>query len=144
MSDKSSINRVEGLATALPSPFEVREQARVQDTDVAKDSFRPDRVKFPERGLLVKRGSDVTIAEGQCLWALKRLLPEVPVPEIYGWATEGDYVLLYMELIDGVTVEKRWPLMTENEKTGFWKGVRAVVDSLRNLSQESNDHFIGK
>ena len=96
-------------------------------------------------GLLVKYGKcQVHVPEGQTLWALKRFLPDVPVPEIYGWTTEGDYVLFYMEIVKGVTVEKRWPSMTDDEKAGFWKGTRAVVDNLRTLSQEPNDRFLGK
>ena len=38
-------------------------------------------------GLIVKFGRPiyVNIAECQCLWALRRHLPSVPVPEVYGW-----------------------------------------------------------
>jgi hypothetical protein len=86
---------------------------------------------FESLGLLFKYGKGrVQFAEGQYLWALKHLVPEVPVPEIYGWTTEGDFVILYMELVKGVTVEKRWLSMTDEERARFWKGVRDVVDNL--------------
>ncbi|KAJ4136536.1 hypothetical protein NW768_004152 [Fusarium equiseti] len=53
-----------------------------------------------------------------------------------------------MELVKAVTVEKRWPSMTDDEKTGFWKAFRAVFgavfDNLRKLSQEPNERFIGR
>jgi len=98
---------------------------------------------FESLGLLVKYGKR-RVQVAQCLWALRHFLPEVPVPEIYGWTIEGGYVLLYMELVKGVTVEKRWPSMTNDEKTGFWKGFRAVFDDPRKLSQDPNEQFIGK
>jgi hypothetical protein len=47
--------------------------------------YRP--VQFESLNLLVKYGKEITIAEGQCLWALCHFLPsQVPVPEVYvGW-----------------------------------------------------------
>ncbi|KAF4494145.1 transcription activator acu-15 [Fusarium agapanthi] len=110
------------------------------------DKAGPPPVYFESLGLAVKFGRDetVSVSKGQCLWALGRVLPEVPVPEIYGWSTEDGYVLLYMEMVKGVTVEKRWPSMTEDEKTSFWGTLRSLVSSLRTLSQDPDDQFLGR
>ncbi|KAH7191806.1 kinase-like domain-containing protein [Fusarium flagelliforme] len=129
----------------FPALSEIRTEGAHQHSASYHDKTDPQPVLFESLGLLVKYGKGrVQFAKGQCLWALKHLVPEVPVPEIYGWATEGDFVILYMELVKGVTVEKRWPSMTDEERAGLWKGVRDVVDNLRKLSQEPNEHFIGQ
>ena len=129
----------------FPTLSEIRAESARQHSELEHGTSNPPPVVFESLGLVVKYGkSRVNFAEGQCLWALSRLLSEVPVPEIYGWTTEGDYVIMYMELVKGVTVEKCWPSMTDDEKTGLWKGIRGVVDNLRNLSHEPNDRFIGK
>lgn len=129
----------------LPTLSEVRAESARQHSDDDHKMDDPPPVVFDSLGLLVKCGKRrVEIAEGQCLWALNHFLPEVPVPEIYGWMTEGDYVLLYMEFVNGVTVEKRWPSMTDDKKAGFWKVLRAVFDNLRRLSQDPNDSFVGR
>jgi hypothetical protein len=49
-----------------------------------------------------------------------------------------------MELAKGVTVEKRWPSMTDDEKTGFWASLRAIHTCLRMLSQDPDNRFLGK
>lgn len=131
--------------TSFPTLSDVLARSAEQNPPEAHQRPQPSPVFFESLGLAVKFGRDntVNIAEGQCLWALRRLLPEVPVPEIYGWSTEGGYVLLYMDIVRGVTVEKRWPSMTEDEKTGFWSALQSVVLHLRTLSQEPGDHFLG-
>lgn len=130
----------------LPSLSEVLATSAVQNSPEDREKANPPPVVFESLGLVVKFGRDetVSISEGQCLWALGRLLPGVPVPEIYGWSTEDGYVLLYMEMVKGVTAEKRWPSMTEDEKMGFWDTLKSVVSNLRTLSQDPNDQFLGK
>ena len=67
--------------------------------------------------LIVKFGFEVSIAEGQCLWALRRLLRDhVPVPEVYGWRQDGEQVFIYMELVAGVTLEERWESLSSEER----------------------------
>lgn len=83
------------------------------------------------------------MSEGQCLWAIRRLLPHVPVPEIYGWSTEEGYVLLYMEMVKGVTVEKVWSIVADGQKDGFWRNLQSIVSELRTLTQEADDKFLG-
>ncbi|KAF5002391.1 hypothetical protein FGRMN_403 [Fusarium graminum] len=113
---------------SLPTLSEVLAATSSEDRRRA----HPPPVFFESLGLAVKFGW-----EGS-------LLAEVPVPEIYGWSTEDGYVLLYMELVKGVTVEKRWPSMTEVEKANFWGTLKSIVTSLRTLSQDSTNQFVGR
>ncbi|KAF5241193.1 hypothetical protein FANTH_9189 [Fusarium anthophilum] len=85
-----------------------------------------------------------TMGMFQPIDSAERVLPQVPVPEIYGWSTENGYVLLYTEMVKGVTVEERWPSMTEDEKTGFWGALRSLVSSLQTLSQDPDNQFLGR
>ena len=64
----------------LPTPEEVRRAAGANFR-----IGRPPPVRFQSLNLLVKYGSAINIAEGQCLWAVSRYASGVPVPEIYGW-----------------------------------------------------------
>jgi hypothetical protein len=130
----------------LPTLSEVLATSAAQSSSEDRQKANPPPVFYESLGLAVKFGRDetVSVSEGQCLWALGRLLPEVPVPELYGWSTEDGYVLLYMEMVKGVTVEKRWPSMTEDEKMGFWEALKSLVSNLRTLSQDPDDQFLGK
>ncbi|KAF1951287.1 phosphotransferase enzyme family protein [Byssothecium circinans] len=101
----------------LPSPDEVRTHARAQylagtqwgdkRRQVLDDyNTRPCPAVFESLGLFVKWGSDIKIAEGQALYAIRHYLDNaVLVPEIYGWRTDGKENFLYMEAISGRTLE---------------------------------------
>jgi hypothetical protein len=125
-----------GLASSLPLPPEVRANQR-------PGQYGP--VQFESLGLLVKYGKDITIAEGQCLWALRRFLPsQVPVPEVYGWCEDNGEVFIYMELVKGVTLEKRWELLSKQERKLVCDQLRAMLLALRNLQQDPKDQFLGE
>jgi hypothetical protein len=125
-----------GPESSLPLPTEVRAHQ-------SPGQYGP--VQFESLNLLVKYGKDITIAEGQCLWALRRFLPsQVPVPEVYGWHEDNDEVFIYMELVKGVTLEKRWESLLEQERKIVCDQLRAMVLALRNLQQDSKDQFLGE
>ena len=92
---------------------------------------RPAPERFPELDLIVKWGTDVAIAEGQCLWFMRKRLPQVPVPQIYGWRWYGQLILLYMELVLGNTLSKRWPSMAEVERNDLCGQLREMVTCWR-------------
>ena len=126
----------------LPSPDEVRKQAVANGLDVSQ-TFRPDPVKFPDLGLLVKWGTDVTIAEGQCLWFMRNYMRDkVPVPEIYGWRCDEETTFLYMELVDGDTLEARWPTLAEADRTRVCTQLRDIVQRLRQLKRNQTHSTI--
>lgn len=106
----------------LPSPKDVQAQAKSQhlagvnpDMEIhptAMDDPRPPPVVLEDMGLFIKWGSAVRISEALALFALRRLLDgRVPVPEVYGWRTDGDEKYIYMEYIRGQTLEQAWDIM---------------------------------
>lgn len=129
----------------LPTPSEVL--SRAASGSVAHDTVHISQqpALFEELGLIVKHGEGpkVTVAEGQCLWALRRYLPQVPVPEIYGWVTEGDAVFLYMELIDGIGLDLKWDHLSTEDREGVCECLRAMLVDLRQLRSDPNDAFLG-
>ncbi|KAF5696234.1 phosphotransferase family [Fusarium globosum] len=100
---------------------------------------------FEELGLVVKHSdnSNAIIVEVQCLWAVRHFLPEVPVPEVYGWTQENDVTFLYMEYIDGATLRDRWDTISAIEKDGVCEQLRSMVTKMSHLRQTPDDPFIG-
>ncbi|KAF2809782.1 uncharacterized protein BDZ99DRAFT_488604 [Mytilinidion resinicola] len=101
----------------LPSPDEVRSQARAQREVSTDFNARPSPV-FESMGLFVKWGADIRIAEGE--------------------------VFLYMEAIRGKTLEQSWPEMEVNDRLRICRELRTIFDSLRQLKQDPTDTFIGE
>lgn len=127
-----------GPNSSLPSPAEVRANKPSGPLGVSII------VRFDALNLLVKYGKEETIAEGQCLWALHRLLSQqVPVPEVYGWCQEGPDIFIYMELIKGATLEHRWDTLVEEERVSVCQQLQAMIAALRTLEQDPEDQFLG-
>ena len=125
-----------GPESSLPLPAEVR-------ANQGQGQYGP--VQFESLNLLVKYGKDITVAEGQCLWALRRFLPsQVPVPEVYGWCEDNGEIFVYMELVKGVTLEKKWESLSEQEREIICDQLRVMSLSLRNLQQDPKDQFVGE
>ena len=133
-----------GPDAALPSPTEVLSRGAAADRWF-KDRTHHPVVIYEALGLVVKFGKEptVSIAERQCLWSIRRFLPRVPVPEIYGWKRHGDYTLLYMERVQGVTLEKRWDSLSRTERAGVCEQLRDIITELHRLRQDPNDRFLG-
>lgn len=114
--------------TNLPSPEEVRAQAKAQHlAGVCSDDrktfsmvgphVRPPPVIFKDQGLFVKWGSAVRLSEGQSLYAIGQLLKDhVPVPEIYGWRKDGDETFIYMEYLHAQTLEQVWDTLEPHDR----------------------------
>lgn len=83
----------------------------------------------------------VTVAEGQCLWALRHALPNFPVSEIYGWTHDDGEVFIFMELVQGVTLEDRWVALDRTERTGICTQLRSLLAVLRSLRHAPDDGF---
>jgi hypothetical protein len=134
----SSFFRKHGSQLNLPTPEEVRGLSPV-------GLAQPPPVKFEQLGLVVKFGPRVTIAEAQCLWIIRHTLRDnVPVPEVYGWRVDGrGEVFVYMELIPGEALKDRWTSLNDSEKTVICARLREMVDSLREVRQDTTDPFIG-
>ena len=128
----------------LPTPAEVRLDAARRKDGSRRSLSRPPPVYYQALNLLVKYGSEITLAEGQCLWFIRRYLSrDVPVPEIYGWCRDGDETFLFMELIQGDTLEQRWDSLPEEEKTGICAQLRHMTAAWRGLGRGSLSQSIG-
>jgi len=123
----------------LPTPAEVRQAAGAEYR-----IGRPPPVVFHSLKLLVKYGTIITIAEGQCLWAIGRLLPTVPVPEVYGWRQDNGEIFIYMQLVEGITLEQSWPDLDVEGRLDVCTQLYHILEDLRQLKQDPMDQFIGK
>ncbi|KAF4445642.1 phosphotransferase enzyme family protein [Fusarium austroafricanum] len=106
--------------------------------------IRPPPAHFEEMGLFVKWGITVQISEAQSLYAIRRLLKgAVPVPEVYGWRTEGNEKYIYMEHVNGTSLEKVWPVMGRDDKHSICRELGMIHQRLRQLEQDPEDPFVG-
>lgn len=134
MFEDSSFFRREDPRPKLPSPDEVRQKYYESSRSQGIPS-RPPPVRFPDLNLLVKFGREITIAEGQCLWALQHTLKDkLPTPEIYGWCQDDKETFLYMQLVRGDTLEQRWPHLSNAEKSACCEQLKPMVEALRCLN----------
>ncbi|KAL2816116.1 phosphotransferase enzyme family protein [Aspergillus granulosus] len=136
----------------LPSPKEVKVQAEYQHlAGVNPDPRRvysmdmphitPPPVVFEDMGLFIKWGSSVQISEALGLLVLGQVLDgHVPVPEVYGWRTDGDATFIY---IRGQTLEQAWDIMEPGERVTICRELRTICDNLRRLQQDPSDTFVG-
>ena len=120
----------------LPSPTEVRAN---------KGPSHLGFSRFDSLNLFVKYGKDITISEGQCLWAIRQHFTpnQVPVPQVYGWCEDGGEVFIYMELSQGITLENRWESLSKQDKIKICEQLQAILLSLRKLQQDPKDQFLG-
>lgn len=123
----------------LPTPAEVRHAAEPQTK-----MNGPIPVSFPSMNLIVKYGLTISMIEGQCLWAIRRLCPNVPVPEVYGWCQDEGETFIYMQKIEAATLEQEWPGLDVEEKYEICTQLRYILDELRQLQQDPSNLFIGE
>lgn len=140
----------------LPSPEEVKAQAECQhlagvnpdhrkDYSLAMPHIRPPPVVFEDMGLFVKWGWSVKISEALGLLVVGQFLDgHVPVPEVYGWRTDGEEIYIYMQHIRGQTLEQAWDIMEPSERIRICHELRVISTNLRRLQQDPSDTFVGK
>lgn len=79
------------------------------------------------------------------MWALRKFLPQVRVPEVYGWRRDGNELFLFTELTNGETLHNRWKDLTAQEKTQVCTELDTVVSALHpSLERPPKDEFIAK
>ncbi|KAF2793231.1 hypothetical protein K505DRAFT_385865 [Melanomma pulvis-pyrius CBS 109.77] len=92
----------------------------------------PRPVRFEDLGLVVKFGSHISITEAINLWAIRRVFQDViPVPEVYGCRVleqEGKIreVFIYMQLVQGPTLEQQWPVLSATDKHTICSDLRSI------------------
>jgi hypothetical protein len=121
---------------SLPSAAEVCEAARQSGGPKSGYGPRHPPVKFPALRLLVKYGSQVSIAEAQCLLLIREHVPTVQVPDVYGWRCDGGQNFIYMELLEGSTLQERWDDLNEEERVEICQELRQMVEAWRALPQD--------
>ena len=85
------------------------------------------------------------MAEGQTLLYIRNTLSQVvPVPEVYGWCKDDSQTFIYMELIDGITLEKSWDNISEDGRIAVCQQLRHIIDTWRGLKQDFAPPFIGE
>lgn len=135
----------EHRASMLPTPAEVRAINKESGGICATSFNRPPPVKFPLLGLLVKYGADVTVTEAETQHMIyKRLKGKVPVPEVFGWTNDGGQVFIYMSLIEGETLERRWSALNEEEREAICQELNAMAKVWRSLEQPDQVLYVGK
>jgi hypothetical protein len=94
---ESSFFKHHGAHATLPTPSVVREEAAKPKNLPGRWANKRWAVPFFSMNLLVKYGTTLSIAEGQCMWAIRHTLgQQVPVPEVYGWCRDGKEVFIYI------------------------------------------------
>lgn len=48
----------------------------------------------------------------------ERLKGVVPVPEVLGWTEAEEQIFIYMALVEGETLERKWGGLSEGERGG--------------------------
>jgi hypothetical protein len=74
----------------------------------------------------------------------RKLIPNVPVPEVYSWCRDRDQTFIYMQLIDGITLEDAWLELVIEEKYEICVQLHSILGELRQLRQDSTNPFTGK
>ncbi|PKY05734.1 hypothetical protein P168DRAFT_130015 [Aspergillus campestris IBT 28561] len=131
-------------ASTLPSPAKVRSTNKATNNPHSTSFNRPPPVKFPSLGLIVKYGADVTVTEARTQQLVyERLSGVVPVPEVFGWTEDGEQVFIYMALVEGETLEKRWGVLNEEEREAICKELNGMVKAWRSLEYPDQGLYVG-
>lgn len=140
--------------TESPPPEQVREKAKAQwlsGTSLDKRRafsnggrhIRPPPAMFENMGLVVKWGVDVGIAEAQSVYAVHRFLDcRLPVPEVYGWRTDGYEKFIYMLVFAWPGSRGSLGFADHGERDAVFHQLRTICDSFRQLEQDPSDTFI--
>ena len=140
----------------LPSPNEVRANAKAQyltgNTLSSRNAFeinqkgpqdRPPPAVFQDKNLLVKWGAGVNVSEAHNLFAIGQF-DDIPVPQVFGWCVDGDETFIYMEYLQGQTLEQAWDSMDDTQRISICHELRNIIDALRQIKQDPLNPFIGK
>lgn len=66
------------------------------------------------------------------------------MPELFGWRVgDENYVFIYMELIEGPTLEEYWEHLSIIEKKSILDQLSRIIENLRRLAQDPSNQFIG-
>ena len=69
---------------------------------------------------------------------------QVPIPEIFGWTEDAGQTFIYMELVEGVTLQERWPILDETDRLAICEELKHMVEAWRALDQGASVPYIGE
>ena len=142
---ESSFFKKHGPRAKLPTPAMVRKESSRPKNLPGTWAHKNWAVPFFSLNLLVKWGRHITVAEGQCLWAIRKSLGEqVPVPEVYGWCRDGGNIFIYQQLIEGQPLEDVSDSLSQSDIVHLQRQLRKIVQSLHSLRQAPGNSFVGK
>ncbi|KAF2818060.1 phosphotransferase enzyme family protein [Ophiobolus disseminans] len=133
--------KTHGRTRDFPTPESLR--------SLFKPHQLPRPVRFEDLGMIVKFGSHISTTEAVNLWDIPRVFQDmIPVPEVYGWRVakqEGntDEVFIYMQLVQGPTLEEQWSKLCAGNKQMICKDIRAKSSCLRTLWDSESHQVIG-
>ncbi|KAF4442007.1 phosphotransferase family [Fusarium albosuccineum] len=124
-------------ASALPSPAAVRALNQLSGNYRATFFNRPSPVIVPSLGLFVKYGAGVTAAEAESQRQIREWVQgQVPIPEVFGWTEDEGQVFIYMQLVQGETLQARFNGLDEGERQSICAELGSMVKAWRSLKQE--------
>ncbi|KAF2757271.1 hypothetical protein EJ05DRAFT_486341 [Pseudovirgaria hyperparasitica] len=121
----------------LPTPAIVREARMGKTQGIAE---------FRAVNLLVKYGpsSCVPLYEALVTMFIRHQVgTKVPVPEVFGWRVEGNYVYIYLSLIQGQTLDSCWRSLQEREKVAISGQLGGVIATLQSITQDPASEIVG-
>lgn len=68
----------------------------------------------------------------------------VPVPEVFGWRTDGGETFIYMGYVRAKTLEEVWEVAIPENRLALCQELRQILKNLRRLKQDPWDTFVGK
>ena len=122
----------------LPDPSTVLEKLPYNSSGI---------VTFEDLRLVVKFGppEEVKPDEAQAIRAIRGTFStdQVPVPELFGWRTQGGLNFIYMSLIPGERLKDSWKDLTRDEKWSISLQLGQIIAAMRILSLNPPRTFIG-
>lgn len=131
-----------GDAQKLPSPAQVRARS---NNNASSCSGTPPPVRFPAPlNLLVKYGREITIAEGQCLWAIRKFLGgRSPRPRSLRVVSRRGRDF-YLHGAGGWAYEGAMGALSREDQFVLCEQLRGIVAALRRLEQDPEERFVGR
>ncbi|OBS23315.1 hypothetical protein FPOA_03864 [Fusarium poae] len=131
-------------APALPLPEEVRSLNEASGDLRARYDDHPTPLIIRSLGLVVKYGTEVTAAELEAQrFVHEQLQGQVPVPEVFAWAEDAGQGFIYMDLIEGDTLQSRFKNMDLTERDDVCAELRSMVNAWRGLTQDDPEPYVG-
>ena len=79
------------------------------------------------------------------MWAIcQKLKNRVPVPEVYGWCRDGEEVFIYMQLVEGPTLDEVMHKLPRTQLLHVMDQLRIILHELRSIGQGRGNEFLGR